>query len=190
MTLGIVVFAFYTIWLLISVLYQIDFSLVVWLKKFDGFALIPRWKFFAPNPSVADYKLFVRDRLADRTVTLWREIELSGEKTLAAGLWNPARRRVKVILDAMRRIRMLAAAPGTTPEILAVSLPYLTLLQVATSGVHPESCAESQFAVMQVSGLLSESAPRLMFHSRFHSLTRSERAAMPLSKPASFGGGL
>lgn len=184
MAIGILVIAFYAIWLLISALYQVDFSLAVWIKKLDALALLPRWKFFAPNPSVADYKLFVRDRLADRSVTTWREIELSGEKTLAAAVWNPARRRVKVVVDAMRRIRILAATPEADPEVLAASLPYLTLLQVATDSAHLDSSHESQFAVMQVSGLKAESPPRLVFHSRFHNLVGVDTRALNLGKPA------
>lgn len=181
MIVGVAVVALYAIWLVVSTLYQLDVPLAVWIKKADAAALLPRWKFFAPNPSVADYRLFVRHRLADDTVGEWREVQLHREKTLTEAIWNPGRRRLKVIIDAMHRIRILVQNPDTTPMLIEASLSYLTLLQVAMAGsAAVDGPRETQFAVLQFSGLLRDSRPRLVFHSRFHPSSRSGEDAPPL----------
>lgn len=62
--------------------------------------LAPNWNFFAPYPGKWDYHLLYRDRLADDSLTEWREAdELTETPHRFKWGWNPQMFRMKALVD-------------------------------------------------------------------------------------------
>ena len=72
-----------------------------WFQSLDTFSLIPSWNFFAPNPGTTDYHLFYRDKLESDELSVWREIPIEKEPSLLKAIWNPHKRKSKVLSDVV-----------------------------------------------------------------------------------------
>jgi hypothetical protein len=63
-------------WFLLSVLQQINHGSITFpFERYDCFAVIPIYTFFAPFPAVFDYNILYRDALANGTLTPWRTLD-------------------------------------------------------------------------------------------------------------------
>jgi hypothetical protein len=157
-------------WLVVSALNQFGLRAIQRIKRSDFFSLIPRWTFFAPNPSTTDYQLLYRDRLRDGRVTGWRAATRQREMSLVTALWNPSKRRQKAVIDFTHgMLRQFRRSPEHT-DSLQLTLAYIALLLLAASAEHEAAAESTQFAVLQTHGFHPLQDPRLAMHSRFHAL--------------------
>lgn len=161
--------AFFGAWLAATVVNQFDLAAWQRVKAWDWFALVPRWTFFAPRPARTDFHLFYRDVMEGDAVGDWREVPLVPPRSPSLrGVWNPAKRRKKVFIDAVRGIVEIAAKLEDEPYAVKVTLPYLLLLNhVAALPRGPEVRAR-QFLVSESYGWFAEAPPRVVFHSDAH----------------------
>lgn len=72
-----------------------------WFLESDVFSIIPSWNFFAPNPGTTDYHLLYRDKLESGELSVWREIPIDKEPSLLRAVWNPRKRKSKVLSDVV-----------------------------------------------------------------------------------------
>lgn len=96
------------LWFVASVLNQLEATgyasakrLALLLKSVDLFSLIPTWNFFAPNPGTNDYHLLYRERLDAGGYGVWREVSFPKQSGLLKLVWNPRKRRAKVLSDVV-----------------------------------------------------------------------------------------
>jgi len=144
--------ALVAVWLALTVLAQFRF-LQPLLSPFDGFHLIPRWTFFAPNPGVRDYHLVMRERLADGRLSPWRNVPVYQGRPPLACLWHPQKRAAKVLNDAIQTLGFLMRREGVSASGLPFTLPYLILLRyTARSMPAAPGATEFQFAIVDSAG--------------------------------------
>src|SRR5205814_9921314 len=88
----------FSLWLLLSLAVYIPAVGPV-IRRYDWFALVPEWKFFAPAPAQHDYHLLYRDRLSGGCLTDWTEIKPLRERRWWNLVWNTAKRENKALVD-------------------------------------------------------------------------------------------
>ncbi|MFD5817747.1 hypothetical protein [Streptomyces sp. NPDC127038] len=160
-----------SLWLVLTMVCQARSRWATRIRKYDVFALIPRWTFFAPTPGMQDFVLLHRDRTPDGRLTQWRELTgaAAGARPLRA-VWNPDRRHSKALLDASQNLLQLASQ-GRRPEEIELSAPYLALLAHVSAQPRPEEPDATQFAlVVQKSSALEEAVPAVAFVSSLHAI--------------------
>lgn len=163
-TIAALGFAF---WLLVSALYQTKrFAWVQRLKHRDFFALIPAWSFFAPNPGTTDVHLLYRDKLADGTVTHWKQVQC--ETTLLRGIWNPHKRLQKGISDMTSDLQRYASRNAKHAERVLIYPSFLALLNFVSQQPHTATAAEAQFTIARSFGQHSQQDVQVQFVSNFH----------------------
>jgi hypothetical protein len=98
----------FALWFGVSVLNQLEATgypaarrIALVVKSLDLFSLIPTWNFFAPNPGTNDYHLLYRERLDDGAYGVWREVPFPKQSGLLKLVWNPRKRRAKVLSDVV-----------------------------------------------------------------------------------------
>ncbi len=98
----------FALWFGASVLNQLEATgyapakrLALLVKSLDLFSLIPTWNFFAPNPGTNDYHLLYRERLDAGGYGVWREVPFPKQSGLLKAVWNPRKRRAKVLSDVV-----------------------------------------------------------------------------------------
>lgn len=158
-------------WFLISVLAQLNVKAVARLKVHDVFSLIPNWSFFAPRPGTTDYHLLFRDSDATGMWGKWREIPLASRRTLWGALWNPEKRKTKVLSDVVRGLVRLAQNRGF--KDFSLTLPYLAILNYVSSIRRSTSCLQTQFMILQSEGFFADGDPQFLFMSNPHNLAPS-----------------
>jgi hypothetical protein len=123
------------------------------INPLDGFHVIPRWTFFAPNPGVRDYHLVVQDRRRDGSMTGWKSVPVYAARPARAWLWHPEKRSSKIMNDAIQSIKFLQKQGEVGPTGLPFTMPYLLLLRHASHAVPPEpDSAEFQIAIIESTG--------------------------------------
>lgn len=170
---------FFAVWLVLSVLSQFSTDRLNALKRLDVFQILPIWTFFAPNPGHSDYHVIGRDRLSDGTTTAWRDVLPIPQQGALSAVWNPRKRRTKVVVDAVATlVEMVGRAKkeGRVPESLERGLllsgPYLVLLNiVAHVAKHHPDAAAFQFAVVERQGFGRDATPTPLVMSPFHGLS-------------------
>jgi len=98
----------FALWFGVSVLNQLEATgypaarrVALLVKSLDLFSLIPTWNFFAPNPGTNDYHLLYRERLDDGAYGVWREAPFPKQSGPLKLVWNPRKRRAKVLSDVV-----------------------------------------------------------------------------------------
>jgi hypothetical protein len=161
-------------WFLFSVLGQVPWSQLAFLRRWDVFGLIPHWSFFAPRPSRFDFHLLYRDVLADGVATAWREIPIVAPLHWSCAVWNPARRSKKALFDAVNAL--LNDLQTQNIEALYLSVSYLLLLHHVSEQPHFIGAHTTQFMLMGSQGTFTEGAPFGMFLSSLHELEQTLEA--------------
>jgi hypothetical protein len=158
----------FAIWLLVTVLSQFDRAKT--LKMLDLFGLIPTWTFFAPNPGTTDYHLLYRDIWRDGQVGHWKEVRLHAGRRLASTLWNPQKRRSKAFFDLVMALVQEAQRQPDEPRLLAVSAPYIVLVNAVNGLPHSRIAQATQFLILQTHGYHAAREPEVAVVSSVHSL--------------------
>src|SRR3954451_23374556 len=125
----------------------------VWLRGQPICVLIPEYRFFAPKPVEGDYHLLYRDLYADGTTTAWTEACVLEPRTLLHALFNPAKRERKALFDAVVQLQDLHPKE---PRAIAMTVPYLAVLNYVSHLPRTQGPVYTQFSVMQSYGWLSD----------------------------------
>jgi hypothetical protein len=169
MSLPAVIFAvIFTVWLLITIICQFSqISISKFFKRYDYFSAIPTWTFFAPNPATQDFTLMYRDQKLDGTVSSWKVFAYCPPPPQVRWIWNPEKRRPKIIHD-MATSWLLLAEDNLSAEFFLLSVPYLCLLHQATVAPRGQVVSATQIAVVSVHSRYEQKPVEIMATSRFH----------------------
>jgi hypothetical protein len=160
------------IWFVISLFHQFDVKLIAALKRRDIASLIPHWKLFAPRPGTSDYHLVFRDYDAHAGWSRWRELPISdGPWSFWRGIWNPGKRRIKMLSDVVRDGSKLVTIIPLADLIL--TLPYLAVLNYVSRLPRANASLSTQFMVLKSDGFSDDREPQLVFLSAMHDLDSS-----------------
>lgn len=159
---------FFSSWLIISIVNQLDGMVLRKVKYWDFFALIPSWKFFAPIPGIYDYYFLYRDKYSDNSLGFWKEFSLyENSNYWLRPFWNPEKRITKIIYDLVKALYSLSKY-YKGHEIM-ITAPYLCLLQFALEQPKSKLTVSRQFMIISVQGFsLTEKTYRIPFISNFH----------------------
>ena len=158
-----------SIWFVLSILNQFSFRWFEFIQQFDRLGLLPIWTFFAPNPGQTDYHMIYRNMYADGSCSEWAEVEIPTRNGLVASVWNPDKRIVKAIDDAVAGLIQLMREKGERSEFL-LSFSYLFLLNFVSAVNKDNDAASRQFAIVETRGLNRTETPSLLFVSEFHAI--------------------
>lgn len=152
---------------LVATLYnQIPLASFARLGRSDPFATIPVYRFFAPNPSVTDYRLFARGVRADST-SAWVDIQLAPKRGGASVIWDPDSRATKGVFDLMMQLSFLF--PLEDGETIQGNGVYRALEKYVLERCRliPSLAEESnvQFCVLETTGFDESVDPTLVFAS-------------------------
>lgn len=107
-------------WLVATLLSQHPESNLDRFRRLDdrfGNAVIPNWKFFAPNPAVEDVHILYRLASADLSeYSPWMECHTISPRKMSQAFWFPRRRFEKGIFDAHQTLVMGLASMGKGEE--------------------------------------------------------------------------
>lgn len=148
------------------------------LRRINFLNLLPIWTFFAPNPGIYDTHVVFRDKLADGSLTMWQEVPLLEIRRPFHCIWNPLKRRSKLVADALAEIRSVkrnAVRNDVDDEVLMnqvkFSKGYLILLNIACGHEKlADSSVSRQFVILDATHLGGRRNLIPLFHSAFHQL--------------------
>ncbi|HAA13649.1 MAG TPA: hypothetical protein DCE41_18925 [Cytophagales bacterium] len=170
MAYAIVLGILFTVWLVVTIGYQVPTSWTQRLKIYDYSSLISNWRFFAPRPIFFDYKMVYRDQLGDGTILPWQEVQMPKGKLNRVVLWHPEKRWRKAFFNIMRGMSLQRHLFKDLPAALQLTSNYLYLLNIAMGCPHAQGTQKLQFAVLISYGYITERPPKLIMHSKFHEL--------------------
>lgn len=155
----------------------------------DGLHLIiPDWRFFAPDPGVYDHHVLVRGVRADGSSAGWHEITDVGERRVRHAFWHPRQRIDKATFDVCAELlrfietrRRLGVDTDEIRRAVQLSIPYLTLVTLASSEPLDDESAGVQFMVV-ISGGYDDEPPETVFLSECH--PRDARPSLSSRQPA------
>jgi len=160
----------FAVWLLITIICQFpQISIGKFFHRHDYFSAIPTWTFFAPNPTIQDFTLMYRDQKLDGTVSPWKVFTYCPPPPQIRWIWNPEKRRSKIIHD-MATSWLLLAEDDPSVEVFLLSVPYLCLLHQATVAPRSQAVRATQIAVASVHSDYEQKPVEIMAVSRFHRL--------------------
>jgi hypothetical protein len=111
--------------------------------------IIPVWHFFAPTPGNYNIYLLYRDQFLDGSLSSWRELPVVTKAQLPRFLWNPNKLRSKAIIDIANELSLTASMFSSHLEHMALSTPYLMLLNYVTSLPRWSKSVATQFVVIK-----------------------------------------
>lgn len=162
--------AIFSAWFLITIMCQFStHPLGRILKRLDYFGLIPAWTFFAPQPAVQDFTLLYRDMESSGRITPWMVFTYDPPSPIIRWLWNPAKRRPKVIHD-MATLWLGAVTNDPTDRVFSLSIPYLCLLHQVAVIPRSKTTTATQLAIGSVFGREPNKPAQIFVVSPFHRL--------------------
>lgn len=184
----VVVTVFFGAWLAATILSQLNavsprWSRFQWIRTYDWLGLVPVWTFFAPAPPTTDTHLLYRDKLEDGELTPWTEIVMIQRRRLQHVAWNPAKRRLKLLGDAVgllfrdvsRYANKSVNGERSVQQLhqdFQLTWAYLILLHYISNLPRFPGSAGTQFALLHSRLVSDESGrePQVTFVSAWHAL--------------------
>lgn len=152
---------------LIATLYnQIPMASFSRLGRSDPFATIPVYRFFAPNPSVTDYRLFARGIRAEGS-SEWVDIQVRPKRGGISVIWDPDSRVTKGVFDLMMQLSFIfSLEDGETIQNNGVyrALEKYVLERCRLISVLAEE-RTVQFCILETTGFDESMDPVLVFAS-------------------------
>jgi hypothetical protein len=99
------------IWFVLSVANQFNNPIWSRIGRWDRFALLPRWTFFAPKPGTKDTRIVFRDIAENGALGGWRELDLYQDPGHLSWIWNPNKFAVKSLSDVCQTLFRSARMP-------------------------------------------------------------------------------
>lgn len=166
-------------WFLVSIPNQFSGERFDWIKRRNGYLLIPGWTFFAPNPGVSNYRYVFRDVYRDGTMSEWAEIDWCVSRRPVHAIWHPGRHRTKLIVDCIngliitiKDLERKGIDFKENPQTYLLSTPYLALLNIAMQVQPTQAGAVSrQFAIVEQFPASVSLGPQLIVCSPPHDLS-------------------
>lgn len=169
---------FFGLWLIFTVVWQFEKvrKHSKFLRKINTFNMLPIWTFFAPNPGMYDTHVLYRDKLKDSKLTEWQEIDVVTYRKFFHFLWNPNKRKNKLVIDAISEVKSIKnnGVEGKVEDAILLnqikfSKGYMLLLNLvfSTKKTHKASVSR-QFIVLDSTNIGSERNLIPLFYSPFH----------------------
>jgi hypothetical protein len=153
-------------WLLLSAANQFA-HLQPKIGRWDRFALVPVWTFFAPRPFTRDLDLLVRDQSAAGDVAGWRLLTTHG-RALRHLVWHPSCRGNKAIVDVCAELlQSISANPEHDASVL---VSYRVLESYVRKTPGRRDVALRQFVIVRSSGYSFPDGLQVLLVSPFFSL--------------------
>ena len=127
---------------------------------------IPSWRFFAPTPGIHTYHILYRDQSIGRHMSKWHEI-LFNTKNRLYPVWNPSKTFNKAIIDIIFELSQSSEVLKGHPEMIKVSIPYLTILAYISGIPRLSQPLATQFLLIRSS---PTSGYEIVFLSDLHEL--------------------
>ncbi|OEK01367.1 hypothetical protein BFP97_07485 [Roseivirga sp. 4D4] len=163
--------AIFSIWLVVSIFAQFEkLKWVYKLKYYDLCSMIPSWTFFAPKPGTSDFRILYRDRLVDGKYSPWK-LTFDESHSLSEALWNPSKRIMKVVDDAIMNVLQLSVEDPDNKSIL-LSYSYIVLLNHIMMMDSSNFSEMRQFMITSTVGHEEAPEPEIMFISQLHRFNR------------------
>jgi hypothetical protein len=162
----------FAVWLILTVLHQLPDEWVPVLraiKKANRLHLIPRWNFFAPTPGTSDYHIFVRSFDASQSPGAWYEFNPLCNRGWATAFWNPSKRFRKTVIDMVQITTKVVSQNEQAASTLAITVPYLSLLNVLSAHCRSRGASACQFAIIKTEGPDQVREGELLLRSDVHS---------------------
>jgi hypothetical protein len=166
------------LWLLISIIWQFQFKSLTTFKEFDFIGIFPNWTFFAPNPGTSDYHIVYRLAQNDTVISEWMEIPLISYRTYLNSIWNPEKRKVKLLIDCInaliktvQKCRKEKMSDLYMTQNLCTSVPYLLILNAVTKFHKNDEATDAthlQFTLVESFGIESTESAKPIISSPFH----------------------
>jgi hypothetical protein len=160
--LSVAVIALLLSWFLLTIPNQFRSTQRI-LARFDPFHLLPRWTFFAPNPGTADYHLLYQDVAADGSCSSWVEAPLTDQRRISHLLWNPGKRRSKVLADFAQSLCCTASETDAFESAVLMSTPYLCIMHYLLRHFPPGGNARMRHFMIVLSDGHRGSSPKVVF---------------------------
>lgn len=136
-------------------------------RKYDRTgAVIPNWRFFAPEPAIHDYRVLHRSLGTDGVQSPWTEATSLNPRRLSQIAYFPDRRRDKAVSDICNELLGYLNTHEDLRELPAYRLMrdfVMTSLAAQTTGV----LAGFQFLVVRAAGYDDADEPEYLFASAF-----------------------
>lgn len=171
---------FLTSWFAVSIIWQFRFKKLDRIKSLDILGLFPNWTFFAPNPGTSDYHIVYRLSNEKCITTNWQEMPLIKHRTFYNFIWNPQKKKVKLLIDCVGTLVQLVQKyhefemdEHQITQNMCTCVPYLLILNAVNSFATKDAttfATHIQFALIESFGLQSELSPKPLLCSPFHKL--------------------
>jgi hypothetical protein len=170
----------FSTWFILTILWQFDDirEQLKFLYRLNILNAIPIWTFFAPTPGITDTHIIFRDKKSNLEVSEWGEIVLLEERRWYHFIWNPHKRKSKLIVDALSQIKSLknkSLKNEFKEEELQyrvqLSKGYLILLNLVMNyEMSDNEILSRQFMVVDSYLFSGKRQPFPIFSSPFHTL--------------------
>lgn len=152
--LDLVIVTFLGVWLLATVLRHLPKRLLPQTLRdvlSNGVTswLVPSWTFFAPRPGIYTYHLVYRDIDEVGEVGAWHEVRTPASTAWWCALWNPQKTLKKALIDMTMELVRVMKLHHDEPELIKISMPYLSLLTYVTQQPRLTLPEFTQFALLQ-----------------------------------------
>jgi hypothetical protein len=152
---------------ILTIIGQFQNKFVNDIRQKDLLNFLPAWYFFAPTPVTYNVFLVYRVAYEDGQSSVWQQVAFHEQRMWWHCIWNPKKRMNKAFFDLMKdlidHIRL-----NRDEHFVAMSLPYLILLNFVSSREHPIAAAQVQFAIMRKES--GETDHEVLFVSGYHGL--------------------
>lgn len=116
------------------------------LSGLDAFGILPRWKFFIPQPERFEVALLRRGGPSDEALGEWKPVPMFAPRHALSWLWFPEQHHGGVLmLSAYRVAAQARAGEAAVPDTLA----YRTLVRHARRLADADGDALFQFALVE-----------------------------------------
>jgi hypothetical protein len=169
--LDTVIIAILSVWFVLTVLHNTpEKYLPPRRRRFLRFPLasilIPWWKLFAPYPWAHSYHLLYRDRFLTGEIGPWQEARMALPQPGLRAVWNPAQTISTALIGAARLLSFAACRLREHPDLIKLSVPYLTFLAYVSGLPRLPEISARQFLLLRS----SPSGYEVMFLSAVHGL--------------------
>lgn len=153
-------------WVLFTVIGHLGINKMNFLSDEPFIWLIPKWNFFAPNPSTSSFYILFRYKYENDECSNWKQLyKTKKRKRLIRWLWQPENNQEKANFDIISEMLLVIVKYKDNPEFIKLSSSYLSIINSINEQERFEGCKEIQFTLYRNKMHLEQ-----VFISNFHKL--------------------